>query len=379
MRDDQRPDRDQRRDELRERFDEALDELFGVEPDAEPGGQTPPPPAVEEPSRQGEPERTPVPHPAQLSEPEPTHEPHPPHQIDERHVLGPGNVPPPPSYGMPTRSASPPPEQAEPPTMVAGEPAHEPVSQQQAAIRPGRNWRRIGCYTCLVLVGVPTFCLGVLLVIGLIVGDEVATPTPAAQVEGLQPVEVDGAGDAPALDEPYASISADRPSGVLFINDEGPFGSLESPVPLGYAAPLGDGWTLQIDAVTENANELIVAENMFNVPPAEGRQFLIARVTATNSTGTPAVFDARYRLRLVGGATGTVYTAFAINDHCGVIPDPFPDDLIPSGSRASGNVCWQVWTEDLPSLLLFNESYSELDLDVWFAVTGGGTQAGSAP
>lgn len=367
MRDDQRPDRDQRRDDIRERFDEALDELFGASEEEQSAGQTPQPPAEE-----AVPERA-------IGQPR-EHEQHPPHELDDRHVLGPGNTAPPSSYGMPTRPTSVQPEQSEPPTMSAGGPATQTHTPTPTISLPGgRNWRRLGCYGCLVLVGVPALCLTVLLVIGLVVGDDEATPTPVAEV-----------GDAPAIDatsqesagdaaEPFATIATGRPQETIEIAGSNGYGSREQPIPLGHAGPLGGGWELRIDAVIENANAEIAEANMFNEPPAEGRQFVIARVTARNTSEAPAIFDALFRLRLVAPASGSVYTTFKLEDYCGVVPDMFPDAEIAPGEQLSGNVCWQVRSEDVDHLVLYSDSMEGNDNEIWFALTGPGTSAGNAP
>ncbi|MCA9859459.1 MAG: hypothetical protein KC438_07040, partial [Thermomicrobiales bacterium] len=58
-------------------------------------------------------------------------------------------------------------------------------------------------------------------------------------------------------------------------------GSYANPYPIGTAQATENNWTIQVDAVTPDGTELVLAENSFNTPPEEGRQFFIATITAT--------------------------------------------------------------------------------------------------
>jgi hypothetical protein len=252
--------------------------------------------------------------------------------------------------------------------MVAGDPAPTGVTPEPQ----GRNWRKIACIGCLVLVGVPALCLGILIVIGLFVDEGEGTPTPPvgrfaddATADPLAETVIAAAGGLP---EPFPTITQDRPTGSVDVLDQRGFGSPRKPVPVGFAAPVGGGWELQINAVTEDANQIVADANMFNDPPAEDRQFLIANVTASRQSEPAAAFDASFDLRLVGASTGSAYTTFEEPDYCGVIPDPFPDTAISAGQPVSGNVCWQVRTDDLRHLMLYRETYTT-DPVIWFAVT----------
>ncbi|MEZ4521866.1 MAG: hypothetical protein R3A46_09540 [Thermomicrobiales bacterium] len=158
---------------------------------------------------------------------------------------------------------------------------------------------------------------------------------------------------------------------LIELNGESGFGTINKPVPIGVSGPVGGGWDLRVNSVDPDANQTILDANMFNEPPAAERQFVLANITATNGTGQSEMFDASYRLRLVGTATGTVYTTFEVVDRCGVIPEPVEDVEIAHGDSISGNVCWQVLQEDLQSLILFNEEFLERDLAIWFDATAG--------
>ncbi len=160
---------------------------------------------------------------------------------------------------------------------------------------------------------------------------------------------------------------------VIEIDGEAGFGTLAKPVPLLTIAPLGDGWELQINSVTTDANQIVADTNMFNEPPAEGRQYVIANVTASNATEAANTFDASFRLRLAGTESGNIYTTFDETDRCGVIPEPVEDGEFAPNQSTTGNLCWQVRSEDVDSLVLFSENFSEDDGAIWFAVTAVGS------
>ena len=347
MRDDERSTGPDHPEEEEERFDDALDDLFGPDEDdnvtrPRPSEQRPQPPGGSSP-------------PPRAYEPDPEH-----HEADARHVFGPDNAPPPPSYDT---------------FDVTPEPAPEQTSIPVSTARQGRNWRRIACFGCLVLVGVPALCLLALIVIGLVAGDPETEPaesgvfvdaTPATDPTAA-PTPPASAGGSPAVE----ALMVGRAPLTIVIDGEAGFGTVDKPVPLTVGAELGDGWELQVNAVTENADQSVADANMFNDPPALGRQFLIAKITATNDTGAAAIFDASFRLRLAGASSGNTYTTFDTADRCGVIPEPVEDEAVPIGGTVSGNVCWQVRTSDVERLVLYNESFSELDGAIWFAVTRG--------
>lgn len=130
-------------------------------------------------------------------------------------------------------------------------------------------------------------------------------------------------------------------------------GTRANPIPFGSVALLGDGWRLAVVSSTPNANEAVAARNQFNDPPAQGRQFYIARIRATYTGGSSASFDGSYRLRAVGRAAVS-YSTFA--DTCGVIPDEIPSATVFPGGTVEGNVCWSVRTSDVDSLVMYDDT-----------------------
>ncbi|CAN0469133.1 unnamed protein product, partial [Phaeothamnion confervicola] len=138
------------------------------------------------------------------------------------------------------------------------------------------------------------------------------------------------------------------------------------PVPIGSAATIGD-YSVSVLDVTPNANEIIAAENQFNDPPKEGRQFLIARVSITytgSDSGTPT-FDLGFK---AVGSRDVAYTTF--DDSCGVVPEGLNDapELF-EGGEVEVNLCWSVETADVDSLLMYVEPLLSFDEDrIWFSL-----------
>jgi Ca2+-binding RTX toxin-like protein len=126
----------------------------------------------------------------------------------------------------------------------------------------------------------------------------------------------------------------------------------ENPVPRGVTVTLGDGWQVRVDAVNPNATDAVLAENMFNDPPAPGKQFFIATLTATYSGAGSSRLDGSFRFRAVG-ASAVSYTTF--NDSCGVIPNDMPDTEVFTGGTISGNICWQVTSGDASTLVMYDD------------------------
>lgn len=310
MRDDQRPGQRAHDDDQDDQFDDALDDLFDADADDQTARPSPP---------QGDP------------------------------------VPPPPSYD--TTGA--------PPERMPGQTSIPVASRNRS-----KDWRTIACFGCLALVGFPALCLAALIAYGLVVGDDEPNEPPAVGVF-VDPTTAETGnqtGDAPA-GEQIRSIMDGRQAAIVSVDGEQGYGALEKPVPVGFSAPVGGGWELRINSVVQNADQVVIDANTFNDPPAEGRQYVIANITATRQTEPADLFEASFRLRLAGSVTGTTYTTFDTSDRCGVIPEPVPDLEIISGESVTGNLCWQVLADDLPGLALYNESFGEQDLGIWFALT----------
>jgi len=142
-------------------------------------------------------------------------------------------------------------------------------------------------------------------------------------------------------------------------------------VDIGETSDIGD-WSVRVVEVMSDATELVMSENDFNDPPAEGNQFFVAALEAEyvgSESGT-------FWIDMIWKALGPSAVAYeAIGADCGVIPDAIADagETFPGGV-ITGNVCWAVSSDDAADLLMLAEETFSLDDDgrVFYRLSGGG-------
>jgi hypothetical protein len=116
-------------------------------------------------------------------------------------------------------------------------------------------------------------------------------------------------------------------------------GTRNNPLPLGTTITLGSPgapeWEITVGPATLNATDIVLAENQFNDPPEDGRQYALLNLTATYVGETSATPWSDISVSYVG-ADGVTYESY---DTFAVAPEPFSDinELFPGGS-GSGNV-----------------------------------------
>jgi hypothetical protein len=174
------------------------------------------------------------------------------------------------------------------------------------------------------------------------------------QVAGGAPSAANSSSGTPT-EEP---VPAEAPTAVPTEAPSGPVGSFTNPVPYGETATLPGDWTLKVIDVITNATDQVMAENQFNDPPAEGRQFFIVRVSATNNSNQPASIRSIASFSAVG-KSAVAYETY--EDRCGVIPDELSDAEVFPGGTIEGNICWSVKKEDVKTLVMFVDSYVTFD------------------
>ena len=147
-----------------------------------------------------------------------------------------------------------------------------------------------------------------------------------------------------------------------------PLGSRENPIPLGQAAPVGNGWTVRVTGVVADATGQVLAANQFNDPPAAGNQFFMIAASGTYTGTGSSMLDSSFSMRAVG-ASQVAYTTF--NNSCGVLPEPnlqLNDPQVFTGGTVSGNAaCWEIRSSDAASLAMFYEPLIG-DQMTWFAL-----------
>ncbi len=125
--------------------------------------------------------------------------------------------------------------------------------------------------------------------------------------------------------------------------DSGPedaAGTRPNPLAPGTTFAVGD-WTVELAPTNTDAEDVVRDENIFNDPPADGRQFVLVEVTVTytgDDSGTPWL-DLSFDFY---GSDGNTFGSGS-DDYCGVIPDSLNDhgEMFPDAS-ATGNVCVSV-------------------------------------
>lgn len=143
--------------------------------------------------------------------------------------------------------------------------------------------------------------------------------------------------------------------------------SRTNPVPLGKQARVGD-WLVTVTGVYPDASADVLAANMFNSPPAEGRQFFMVAVSATYVGTGSTKLDSSYGMRAVG-ASNVAYSTFG--DSCGVLPAPnlsLDNPEVFEGGTVAGNAaCWSIVSGDASSLVMYFEPFLSSSR-VWFAL-----------
>ena len=149
----------------------------------------------------------------------------------------------------------------------------------------------------------------------------------------------------------------------------GNLGTRSNPVQFGqYFRPPDAPWELKVESVDWDAWPEIEAENRFNDPPAAGNKFVLIGISVRNS-GNEADSFSSYQVSAVG-SRAVEYRTFT--DSCGVIPDDFEDFIrIFPGGELQGNICYEVVSSDINSLVLFGDrrtfDISDFNVDtLWF-------------
>lgn len=118
------------------------------------------------------------------------------------------------------------------------------------------------------------------------------------------------------------------------------WGTQERPVPRNQTEQVGHFWKVQVLDINPDAWSIVQAENIYNDPPQEGKQYVMARIKLSNidiETREP-YFDLKFRYL---GNDGVGYSG-----SCGVIPDQLYDvpEMYPGGTTEA-NVCFSVPSE----------------------------------
>lgn len=132
-------------------------------------------------------------------------------------------------------------------------------------------------------------------------------------------------------------------------------GSRQQPLPFGATAAVSIGesdpaWLVQVAEFTPDGTDAVLAENPFNEPPADGRQFAIVRIRAEyQGVDEPASLFRDLEFVVVDESNVT----YDFDDSCGLVPDELDTFAeVYAGGVIEGNLCWSVQTEHIDSLIL---------------------------
>ncbi|MGW4482054.1 DUF2510 domain-containing protein [Rhodococcus triatomae] len=105
-------------------------------------------------------------------------------------------------------------------------------------------------------------------------------------------------------------------------------------------------WDVTIHSTSLDAADAVLAENQFNDPPAPGRQFVMADVTATYTGTDTGLAWVELDFHVLGSQNNVFGTAQ--DDYCGVVPNALQDsgEQYPGGT-VRGNVCVSVASDQL--------------------------------
>lgn len=186
-------------------------------------------------------------------------------------------------------------------------------------------------------------------------------PEPTESATATAPGNTPSTGATPGRSA-TAGATAPQPSGPVVSQT-----SRSNPAPIGTAVEVA-GWRIVVNSVMPDATKLILDGNSFNDPPAEGRQFFIANISATYIATDPESSSLFFDLDISAlGPSAVEYTG--IGDYCGVIPDEIDSfkDVF-EGGTITGNICWSVTASDAADLLMWAEEFLDEDQRAWFSL-----------
>jgi hypothetical protein len=147
-----------------------------------------------------------------------------------------------------------------------------------------------------------------------------------------------------------------------------PPGDRLNPYPLGRAVDLGDGWRLEVNSATINADAEVEAVtdqygDHVNPPPPAGAQYTLVNVSMTyTGGGSASLGDYLYSYGNLD-AEGAGNAPYQVG-YC----TPPPVDLsavgqVLSGQTETGNLCYEIASDDASTLLLSGTAFVN-----WFAL-----------
>jgi hypothetical protein len=178
----------------------------------------------------------------------------------------------------------------------------------------------------------------------------VCADVPVDDVPGMVVSVSEGFGDRSVYFDP--TTTASTPVAFETVSGPHPDGELtearQSPIALGTATDIGEGWTLTIDGANLAGTEAVLAASEFNTPPIEGEEYVLVTMTLAydGEDDSSSPFDAS--IRVVGDSN------VAISSTCPISLDTQLDEFsdVFQGGAVSGDMCFRVPVDDTSSLVL---------------------------
>ena len=133
------------------------------------------------------------------------------------------------------------------------------------------------------------------------------------------------------------------------------------PMPVGKPIEFTDGTVINVESVTQNANQMIKRHDAWTEPPPSGHQFLLVNIKVSNQGNEPIdIYWAVTELSLVGKSN----VSYDQGIECWTYPNELDINktIFPGGSL-SGNICFTVKSSDVDSLVMYYETFNLLGDD----------------
>jgi hypothetical protein len=172
-------------------------------------------------------------------------------------------------------------------------------------------------------------------------------------------------GDARAGDDDQLPQQPADPTPTASTPADDTLGTRANPIPIGDAARIGD-WSIAVQRVAPEGTEAVLAENQFNDPPQDGRQFFLINLAATFSGANSGSVLGDLRFQPLGNRTSP--TPPTIRPAALSRTNSISPKCSPVGRSRATSVFRSSRREQ--SLLLYIEPGFSLEEErIWFALT----------
>jgi hypothetical protein len=130
------------------------------------------------------------------------------------------------------------------------------------------------------------------------------------------------------------------------------FSSPGAAAPVGMRARIGD-WAVAVERATLDATAVVQTYNRNNPAPAPGRQLVLVRLSLLYTGAEPRSPLEALEIGVVSERQIPYVEAAARS--CALIPNRLPHTPVATGDLVEGNVCFEVPSEEVDSLVLFIE------------------------